>query len=585
MVVATMETVGDKPVERFDPVASYAEQVVTGDIIAGELVRLQCQRHLDDLENGHERGLSWDIDAAIKPIVWIGQNIEFIEGGFAGKPFILDEHQAFIVGSLFGWKKENGFRRYKTAYIEIGKGNGKSPLLAALGLYCLLEDDEPKAQILSAASSRGQARVIFDDAIEFAKNSPISNRLAVYEHFIRSKADRSEFKPVSSEAGTLSGPRPSVAFVDELHEHKNDGVVKTLKAGFKHRRNPLMVIITNSGADLKTTCGRWHVRVVNVLRNIFQDDSLFGYITTLDKGDDYTDPKVWKKTNPLIGNGYNEEYLKEQVNDSIQMPSQKAGVLRLNFCQWTQQGETWLDYEKWNKLAKPRAEWKLIQAAWGRSVDLSTVSDFTCVLNGFPDEDGKLYIKPRFYLPEDSLADREDPELIVDLMRWSKTGLLDPGDENFEPWLNLMPGGVIDTRIIKKAIKDDSKKYGGVKVPYDPYRMEQIRLELDEETSLETVKYGQSYSNMNEPCKWLETAIYNGNILHDGNPLMNWMIANAVVEENGLGHVRPSKKKSNAKIDGVSALLMMIGGWIFPLPEDDKMSGYNSAGHGIRRLS
>ena len=110
-------------------------------------------------------------------------------------------------------------------------------------------------------------------------------------------------------------------------------------------------------------------------------------------------------------------------------------------------------------------------------------------------------------------------------------------------------------------------------------------MELDEETSLETVKYGQSYSNMNEPCKWLETAIYNGNILHDGNPLMNWMIANAVVEENGLGHVRPSKKKSNAKIDGVSALLMMIGGWIFPLPEDDKMSGYNSAGHGIRRLS
>ena len=593
MSAATITSCDEVMVGKTDLVTAYAQQVVNGDIIAGEAVRLQCQRHLDDLENGPDRGLYWDYAAAMKPVYWVADHIVFAEGGFAGKPFIMDQHQVFITGSLFGWKRvETGYRRFNTAYIEEGKGNGKSPWLAAIGLYCLLEDDEPNASIVTAARARVQARVVFDDAIRFAKGNPyLSARLTVTENYIRIKgagSDRSEFKPVSSEAGNLAGPRPSVAFVDELCTHDNDKVITALRDGFKHRRQPLLLITTNAGNDLKTTCGRWHKQVKNVLAGIFENDSLFGYICELDEGDDYTNESVWPKTNPLIGNGYNLEYLRGQVKTSIQMPSQMAGVLRLNFCKWTQQGETWLDPVAWKKLAVNRSNKELAGKAWGRTLDLSENDDLTCVMNFFPDDDGGLFVKPKFYLPEDSLSDREDPEIVSEMMKWATTGALDNDDPDFEPWLNLTPGGMIDQRIIKDAILSDLDMFGGLNFPYDQWNTKQIALELFEEVAtLDLVKYDQSNRAMNEPSKWVERAIYHKNITHDGNPVMHWMIGNVALEEDSVGRVRPSKKKSSAKIDGVAALVMGVGGWLFPLMEKVKMSVYSDPKRGdvgIRKM-
>ena len=582
--------------EAFDPVKAYAEQVVSGAIVAGEPVRLQCQRHLDDLVSCGDRGLYFDLQAAMKPVYWIAKNITFNEGEFAGKPFIPDRHQIFIIGSAFGWRRiETGYRRFTYIYFETGKGNGKSPLLAALGIYCLSEDNEPNAMVLTAAVVREQAKIIFNDAVAFVEANPDLdkkyNSTKNYIHYKARPGDQSQFIPVSSQARNLHGKRPSIIFIDEYHEHPDDTVEDSLKKGFKHRRQPLMFITTNAGNDLNTACGRWHQRCMNILRGIFADDEVFVYICSLDKGDDFMDESCWPKTNPLIGNGYNVDYLRRQVREAIQMPSKLAGVMRFGFCVWTAQGESWLDPVKWDKLAEVMHEKDLAGKAWGEAIDLSDLHDVTALVRLFPLDDGRLYIKPKFFLPESVLRRDDEPDLVKTYQRWASEGMLPNDHPEYEPWLNIMKGEVIDHDEIVLEVLADIEKYGRVgepyNVPFDKYHMKQPANKIESAAPIANMlKCDQGFSFMTEPCMLLEQKIFEKTIVHDGNPMMSWMIGNTVLNENNRGLVHPDKKRSTQKIDGVSALLMDIGCYEFPEEDNIKMSIYDDPNRdvGFRKL-
>lgn len=268
-----------------DRATDYAQAVVSRQIVAGPHVRNACQRHLADLVRGHERGLRYDLAAAQH--VWrFFENVFFLsEGQFEGLPFRLDPSQAFILGCLFGWKRADGTRRFRRAFIEQGKGNGKSPLAGGIGLYGLTADDEAGAQIYAAAAKKEQAGILFQDACKMVRQSPALLRKLNFsggmgrEFNIAHHASQSFFRPISKDAGkTGSGPRPHFALCDEVHEHPDRSVMEILERGFKFRRQPLLLMITNSGSNRQTVCWEEHEHAVRVAAGTKTPDESFSYV-------------------------------------------------------------------------------------------------------------------------------------------------------------------------------------------------------------------------------------------------------------------------------------------------------------------
>src|SRR5262245_25267135 len=330
-------------------VTQYARDVVEGKIPAGRLVRLAGDRHMRDLEEGSRRELHFDERAATRSIEFFSF-LRLAEGEHAGKPFRLEPFEQFIVGSLFGWKGSDGFRRFRNGYVEMGKGNGKSPLAAGIALYGLSADGETGAEVYSAAVTRDQAKIVFADAVKMVTASPaLSRRIDRTVNNLAVLSTNSFFRPVSSEARGLDGKRVHIAVIDEIHEHPSSHVVDKMRAGTKGRRQALIFEITNSGYDRNSVCWAHHEYSTKVLDRIIQDDSWFTYVCQLDpceecqrqgktqpqdncpNCDQWTDEKVWIKANPCLDVSITRRYLSEQVREAQGMPSKQNIVKRLNF--------------------------------------------------------------------------------------------------------------------------------------------------------------------------------------------------------------------------------------------------------------
>lgn len=320
---------------------------MTGKTVAGPHVRLACARHLRDLVEAPKRGLRWDLEAVERLLGFFPDVLKLAGGQFEGLPFDLAPSQQFVVGSLFGWKRNDGTRRFRRAYIEEGKGNGKSPLAAGIGLYCLMADGESRAEVYAAASKRDQAMVLFRDAVAMRQQSAqLSKRiLPSGGHLVWNLADLksgSFFRAISSEDGQ-SGPRPSCALCDELHEHRDGRIVEMLERGFKWRRQPILIMITNAGSDRNSVCWQEHQYAVSVASGDIDDDAAFSYVCALDDDDDpLEDPSCWAKANPLLGVTITNEYLAGVVDQAKAIPGKLNGILRLHFCVWTDSEKSWI---------------------------------------------------------------------------------------------------------------------------------------------------------------------------------------------------------------------------------------------------
>jgi phage terminase large subunit-like protein len=264
-----------------DPTA-YAKAVRSGKIVAGPHVRAACARHLRDLEEGPARGLAFDRQAVKRAIGFFADVLRLNGGRFEGKQFEVQPWQAFVLGSLFGWKRSDGTRRFRHAYIETAKGSGKSPLAAGIGLYMLTSDGEARAEVYAAAVKQEQAKVLFRDAIAMVRMSPrLSSMLMLSGGLDPDNISQPEhgrfFRPISSErqGRGQSGPRPHCALLDEIHEHPTNAMVEFLASGVKHRRSPLIFMITNSGSDRQTVCWEYHQYGVQVCEGTKENDAFF----------------------------------------------------------------------------------------------------------------------------------------------------------------------------------------------------------------------------------------------------------------------------------------------------------------------
>lgn len=590
-----------------DRVTAYAQAVIDGEIIAGPHVRNACRRHMDDLQRDD---IQFDVEAAHRAIRFLETKIKLSEGQFEGEPFRSQPAQDFILGSIFGWRRADGTRRYRRAYVEQGKGNGKSPLAGGIGLYGLMADGEAGAEIYSAGATKDQAGILFRDAVKMVDKSPdLDSRLKRSggpgrEYNLAYLAKGSFFRPVSRETKkTGSGPRPHFALVDELHEHPDGGIIEMLERGFKFRRQPLLLMITNSGSDRNSVCWaehEWAVRVaagndednpdnsIAYLGKVL-DDTTFSYVCSLDDGDDpLNDPKCWPKANPLMDVTITEEYLQGVVDQAKNIPSKQNGILRLHFCVWTDAEAAWMSRE----VVEPLLEEFDPAAHHGKDIwlglDLSQNRDITALgavvhtgdveVQGFDKQGNPVTLKkPTFdawieaWTPGDTMKARYERDKI-NYPLWAQQG-----------YIHAPPGENISYRHVAQTMVEYDRDYRVKMVAYDRYAFRRFEEDANDlglnlpfvEHPQGGVKKGKATPEMEASAKqsgkpveglWfpgslrlLEDAMLEGRIRMRRNPVLISAIMSAVTETDKWDNTWLAKQKSINKIDAAVALVMAFG--------------------------
>ena len=542
-----------------DAATQYALEVVAGERVAGPHVRGQCARHLRDMREGHKQGLVWNVEESERAQGFYADVLKLNGGDFEGKPFELLPWQKFVVGSLFGWQGVDGHRRFRNAYIETAKGSGKSPLAAGVGMLGLVADNEPRAEIYSAATKKDQAMILFRDAVAMVDQSPeLSKRLQ--------KSGTGErcwnlaylqagafFRPISSDDGQ-SGPRPHIGLVDELHEHKTNTVVEMLRAGTKSRRQALIFMITNSGSNKLGPCWSYHEYAAKVAAGDMQDDGFFPFVCALDEEDDpFADESCWPKANPSLQDadlpGY--KYIREQVTEAKGMPSKEAIVRRLNFCQWTDAESPWISHEVWKGAER---EYDIESLRGRRAVaglDLSSTTDLTgLVFLVEPVAEGEPWkIVPYAWLPEVDLQRKADSDRVP-WVQWRAEGLLD-----------TTPGRAISKRVILQRLSGLCDFFEVMEVAYDRWRIEDLlSLASDDGITLPTMRpFGQGYKDMSPAVEQFERMLLNGELVHPGHKVLTYCIGNSVIEQDAAENRKLSKEKAVGRIDLAVAAVMAAG--------------------------
>lgn len=591
-----------------DRTSAYARAVVSGDVIAGPHVRNACRRHLDDLALGTKRGLYFDHSAAQHVFDFFEKVLRLSEGQFEGQPFELHSSQAFILGNLFGWKRADGTRRFRRAYVEQGKGNGKSPLAGGIGLYGMLSDGEAGAQIYAAASHRDQATILFRDAVKMVRAAPVLEKRISFsggpgrEYNMAHHASGSFFRPVSRDTGKSgSGPRPYFVLADEVHELPDGKILEMLERGFKFRRQPLLLMITNSGSDRNSIAWEEHEWAVKVAAGNNDavtdptylgqplDDSTFSYVCALDAHDDpLNDPSCWVKANPLLGVTITEEYLAGVVAQAKNMPVKQNGILRLHFCVWTDAEAAWMSREVIEPLLQEFTPTQHMGKEIYCGLDLSQNRDITAaafvVKTGEVEveavnKEGKQIrqIKPTFdawieaWTPGDTMHVRSERDKMPYPV-WAQQG-----------HIHAPAGQSISYRHVAQTLVEYDNDFRIKMVAYDRYAFRRFETDAaDLGMSLPFVEHPQGGMKKGKPTpemeaaakqagkqaeglwfpgslRQLEDAMLEGRIRLRKNPVLISALMSAVVEKDKWDNAWLAKQRSINKIDAAVALVMAFG--------------------------
>ena len=542
-----------------DPATRYAREVVAGKRIAGPHVRAACARHIADLRTCNERGLVWNKQSAIEAIAFFEEVLCLNGGEFEGVAFKLLGWQCFVVGSLFGWQTADGHRRFRVAYVETAKGSGKSPLAAGIGMKGLVADGEPRAEIYAAATKKDQAMVLFRDAVAMWQQSPeLHSRLkgsGTGENVWNlAYLERSAFfRPISADDGQ-SGPRPHIALIDEVHEHRTNTVVEMMRAGTKSRRQALIFMITNSGASKTSVCWNYHDYGAKVAAGVLQDDAFFAYICALDEGEDpITDENCWTKANPSLQEADlpGIKYLREQVREARGMPSKEALVRRLCFCQWTEAENPWISADTWLTRAEDY-DWQDLKGrrAWG-GLDLSSTTDLTgLVLWVEPQHENEPWrLVPFCWLPDADLQRKEELDRVP-YLAWRAAGHLE-----------TTPGRAISKLQVALKLAQLADHFEIQAIAFDRWRIEDFKALADDNgvTLPPLEAFGQGYQSMSPALEAMETHLLNGTVAHPSHPVLTWCAANAVVQSDAAENRKLAKDKANGRIDLMVAAVMGAG--------------------------
>lgn len=608
-------TQSPESIDSSDPVTAYARAVQSGLIMAGPYVRLACQRHMDMLAS---QGPIWRWDPDLAQL-WIDFFPDVLTVEEAGEtvPFYLLDWQVFVVGSLSGWRDAvTGYRLFTRAYVEGGKGCGKSPLAAGIGLLMQVADNEVKAEVYSAAAKKDQAHILFQDAVSMKKNSPILNsrlvesgKTPVWQ--LTHRKSGSIFKPQSADRAK-SGLRSHCVLIDELHEHKDRYTIDMSIASFKGRRQPLLFVITNSGFDRNSICWEWHEDGVAVLEGDRQNDRFFVYIMALDPEDDpLEDESCWPKTNPGLGITVTMQYLRDQVRDARQVPGRENVVRRLNFCEWTDADIGWMTRQAWvanedeNLVTFTKPDSRLLgggraiaedftEAELYMGLDLSYQFDLTALAFAFPEGDN-LVCWIEYFKPLDTLVEAEKKDRVP-YRKWIREG-----------WITAIPGKIVRYEHLARRMAEVRQQFDLRRAAYDNYAHKALRDKMIEGgVDVPWIEHPQGFrrggvlrDHLNQPIpnpadprggplenplwmpesvKALEARVIENRIIVQASPVTRWQVSSVAVRDDpaGTGNRVFDKKKAVGRIDGIVSLAQAVGAAEMKLPTLD-LSGFLNA--------
>ena len=552
------------------PAHRYALAVCSGEIVAGKLVRQACGKYLDEMEADQKRRVKrssrdrsgklvsphFDVKAAQRSIDFFAF-LTHSKGEWAGQVFELEPWQQFILWNVFGWKREDGTRRYRTVHIEIARKNGKTQLGAGIGLYMLVADKEGGAEVYAAATKRDQAKILWDEAKRMVwKSKELSSAIAVYRSTSNLSIDStaSKFEPLGADADTLDGLNVHCAIVDELHAHKSSELYEVLETSTGARRQPLMLSITTAGTDETSFCYEQHEYAEKILSGVLSDDTFFSYIATLDEGDAWDDPSVWIKANPNLGVSVKRTTIEEAVATAKSSPRKQNAVRRYRLNQWTRAETRFIDLARWDAGASELMPAEIEKLTLGRigygGLDLSTTTDISAFVAVFPpQDDGDLYdVVCKFWIPGEDLAERERKGRVP-YQQWVDEG-----------WITATDGDVIDYTLIRDQIIAFGEDRQILQIAHDPYNAAATVAELTDE-GCDMVKFIQGALSFNNPTKQFERLVLSKKLRHGMNPVLRWMVDNVTVATDARGNIMPKKpehKMSHKKIDGVVSLIMAL---------------------------
>jgi phage terminase large subunit-like protein len=530
-----------------DFVGKYARRVVEGHEPASQLHRAACARHLADLDTGAERGLDFDRAAAAWSIDFF-RHLEHSKGQWAGHPFALEPWQQFIVGSLFGWTREDGTRRFRTAYIEVPRKNGKSTLAAGIGLRLAFFDREPGADVYCAATHRAQAKIVFGETQRMVRqHAGLRRRIGVRVGSLYAlDGGGSKLEPLGADSDALDGLNIHGALVDELHAHKTRGMLDVLDTATGARRQPLIFYITTAGFDRHSVCWEQHAYSAAVLDGL-PDDTLFAFFANADTGDAWDDPATWRKANPNLGVSVMLDDLERKAARAAEMPGALNAFRRLHLCEWTEVAERWLDMTVWDAGATPPVDRAALR---GRScvagLDLGSTDDASALVLLFPDNDGSVAVLPFFWIPEEGLRQRVRRDRVP-YDRWAELGLLD-----------MTPGNVTDYARIHARVLALAEEFDVREIAFDPWHATQLATELAG-AGAPMVAFRQGFASMAAPTREFERLVLDRKLRHGGHPILRWHATNVSVAQDAAGNRKPDKGRSREKIDGIVAAVMALG--------------------------
>lgn len=542
------------------PVSRYAIDVVEGKVVAGELVNLACQRHLDDLENGKDRGLVFDCRAA-SGILNFAKLICHTKGDMARKPLTLQPWQEFRHGSVFGWKrprevtdpltglvKTKMVRRFRGTYHQVGKKNGKTTDTAVPMLFTQLFDGEETPEGYCAATTRDQAGLLFEDLKRMIQHSPVlSQFLKVWLYQVKSPKTGGFIKCLSKEGGSADGINPHFAARDEVHRWSNRELAEIVVNSMISRPQPIDWAITTAGADRSTICGDMRKYAEDVLRGDVIDDRFFAYVAEPPEDADPADPATWAMGNPNLNVSVPEEELRALYNKALAIQGEMPNFRRLHLNLWTEGSQAWIGRDVWDKGATPFPHEMLYgKPAWV-ALDLSRTTDMTAIVVAVPHE-GQVFLIAYSFLPEGANG-------FIQRAMSENRSYIDWRDRN---WLEVHKGGAIDEDQIIERLEQIRSVFRVQEVSYDPWGMKYMANELDKRR-FPMVEHRQGYVSMSPAMKRFEQMVIQDRIRHGGNPVLAWAVGNVHCDMDHAENIKPNKAKATGRIDPAVAAIMAVG--------------------------
>lgn len=509
----------------------------------------------------------YDKEKADKAVKFI-EMLPHTKAAWEGQPFWLLPWQEQIIRDVFGIVKEDGFRQFRTVYIEIPKKQGKSELAAAIALYLLYADNEPSAEVFSAAADRQQASIVFDVARRMVEMTPAlqkRSKIMTAGKRVVNYGNAGYYQVVSADVGGKHGYSISGLVFDEIHNQPNRKLWDVLTKGSGDaRRQPLHVAITTAGTDRNSICFELHTKSTDLIDGKRIDPTFYPVVYSLPIDEDWTKEENWRKVNPSLGYTVPVERMREAFLQAQGNPAEESVFRTLRLSQWVGSEVAWIPDNIYKQGDIPIDVRSLEGRDCYAGLDLSSSGDITALVLMFPPrtEDEKYICLPFFWVPEDTIPLRVQ-RTSVPYDNWVAQG-----------YMMSTPGNVIDYAYIQNTIEELSIKYHILEIAFDRWGSNML-VERLTEMGLTVVPFGQGYKDMSPPSREFYEQLMKGNMIHGGNPILRWMCGNVVIEKDPAGNIKPTKSKSADKIDGVVAAIMALDRCI---RHEDTSSVYDERG-------